>query len=450
MFMESYAVVDHGVRRKMEEMLNTWKGPVPGSIDSRPVFPPEIVGSIENALFASRASAAQRLGAKAPPGAHRDMATPPVRQRSATPQQQQQQQQHPYAQPQPQPQPPPPHAFPTGPYRGGSLPPPGPPPGAADGPGIDTLNSDIENLLVALQARQSIEASLQVSVQLAALGQLKELVQRRDLSPEQLAQVRTQVAQMSVNVPRHAAPPAAHAPPVLPPPPPPPPNYYGHISVPVPQPDHMTHPTHASHPLAYPPAAPAHHAPPPPPPPQPAAVPTSIDALLGQGALAALLAAKATPPARPPYAVPPHAPPPVPVPTPIQQPSPGAPRDPLALLAELRKAGIVAPTSASASAPPAPVPVGPPPAVPMPSAAAAAAAPNPLQLMEQFRRAGMLPPTSVAPNTLSPPPQQPPPPQGLPNPADLARILGLASALPNAKPQHVSPSPLARALKQQQ
>ena len=60
--MESYAVVDHGVRRKMEDMLVTWKSPVPGSMDTRPVFPLEVVASIEKALYVSRASAAQRLG----------------------------------------------------------------------------------------------------------------------------------------------------------------------------------------------------------------------------------------------------------------------------------------------------------------------------------------------------------------------------------------------------
>lgn len=50
-FMESYARVDQPVRRKMEEMLKTWKGPVPGSIDTKPVFPPDVVLPIETALI---------------------------------------------------------------------------------------------------------------------------------------------------------------------------------------------------------------------------------------------------------------------------------------------------------------------------------------------------------------------------------------------------------------
>lgn len=56
-FMESYAVVGSNVRVKMEEMLRTWKDPVPGSMDTRPVFPPETVRPIENALMRARAAA---------------------------------------------------------------------------------------------------------------------------------------------------------------------------------------------------------------------------------------------------------------------------------------------------------------------------------------------------------------------------------------------------------
>lgn len=58
-FMEAYALVDNNVRRKMDEMLKTWKEPVPGSIDTRPVFPPEVTRPIENALIKARTSAVQ-------------------------------------------------------------------------------------------------------------------------------------------------------------------------------------------------------------------------------------------------------------------------------------------------------------------------------------------------------------------------------------------------------
>lgn len=58
--MEAYALVSHDVRRKMDEMLKTWKEPVPGSIDTRPVFPPEVTRPIENALIKARTSALQQ------------------------------------------------------------------------------------------------------------------------------------------------------------------------------------------------------------------------------------------------------------------------------------------------------------------------------------------------------------------------------------------------------
>jgi pre-mRNA cleavage complex 2 protein Pcf11 len=58
-FMEAYVLVDNNIRRKMEEMLKTWKEPVPGSMDTRPVFPIEITRPIENALIKARTSALQ-------------------------------------------------------------------------------------------------------------------------------------------------------------------------------------------------------------------------------------------------------------------------------------------------------------------------------------------------------------------------------------------------------
>ena len=49
--MGAYSLVHAGVRKKLDEMLVTWKQPVPGSLDSRPVFAPEIIRPIENALI---------------------------------------------------------------------------------------------------------------------------------------------------------------------------------------------------------------------------------------------------------------------------------------------------------------------------------------------------------------------------------------------------------------
>ncbi|KKK17934.1 mRNA cleavage factor complex component Pcf11, partial [Aspergillus ochraceoroseus] len=36
-FMNAYTLVDSQTRRKLDEMLKTWKEPVPGSLDTRPV-----------------------------------------------------------------------------------------------------------------------------------------------------------------------------------------------------------------------------------------------------------------------------------------------------------------------------------------------------------------------------------------------------------------------------
>lgn len=58
-FMNAYTLVDSPVRKKLEEMLKTWKEPVPGSLDSRPVFPPDITRPIENALIKARTAAIQ-------------------------------------------------------------------------------------------------------------------------------------------------------------------------------------------------------------------------------------------------------------------------------------------------------------------------------------------------------------------------------------------------------
>ena len=90
-FMEAYALVDTSVRRKMDEMLKTWKEPVPGSMDPRPVFPPELTRPIENALIKAKTSFVQahqehlknqqqqlnRGRSTASPAGYRDTPTPP-------------------------------------------------------------------------------------------------------------------------------------------------------------------------------------------------------------------------------------------------------------------------------------------------------------------------------------------------------------------------------------
>ncbi|KAJ6053864.1 uncharacterized protein N7446_009876 [Penicillium canescens] len=63
-FMDAYSSVDAMTRKKLDEMLNTWKQPAPGSLDTRPVFPPEITRNIESALIKARTAALQQQQAR--------------------------------------------------------------------------------------------------------------------------------------------------------------------------------------------------------------------------------------------------------------------------------------------------------------------------------------------------------------------------------------------------
>ena len=73
----------------MEEMLKTWKEPVPGSIDTRPVFLPEVTRPIENALIKARTSAIQAHQEYArqqqPQGKNRAVPSPVPFRNTATP-----------------------------------------------------------------------------------------------------------------------------------------------------------------------------------------------------------------------------------------------------------------------------------------------------------------------------------------------------------------------------
>lgn len=86
--MGAYTKVDNATRRKMDEMLKTWKEPVPGSISTKPVFPLEQVRPIEHALMAARNAAfaahqssyqgQQQLLRGRQPVPSRDTPTPPT------------------------------------------------------------------------------------------------------------------------------------------------------------------------------------------------------------------------------------------------------------------------------------------------------------------------------------------------------------------------------------
>jgi len=65
-FMNAYSLVDQQTRRKLDEMLRTWKEPVPGSLDTRPVFPPEVTRNIESALIKARTAILENQKSRQP------------------------------------------------------------------------------------------------------------------------------------------------------------------------------------------------------------------------------------------------------------------------------------------------------------------------------------------------------------------------------------------------
>ncbi|KAI1418129.1 hypothetical protein F5Y13DRAFT_150631 [Hypoxylon sp. FL1857] len=345
-FMDAYASVDIPTRRKMDEMLRTWKEPVPGSIDTRPVFPPDVIRPIENALIKHRTTTlqSQREHARSQQqllGRGRPMSQGmPYRETPTPPGVYQPPPANGYYPPTSMPgtngsslvNPAqssaayPPHLSQTLPSR--STPQPMPaavafqPPqlggyGVQTGISIDSLNDDIQRLIAAFQAqiaRTPHDPSIQT--RLKALVDLQTILQTQNLPQDQLVLVKNQIADLAVTI---RAPPAQ-------------------TSTPTPVP----------HPVAV--------APPP-----PAAPKISLDSLFGPGTLATIVARNsATPqastPHPPPATVAVHTPPPQraepqrPV---VTQPlPPPPPSDPMALMNMLRLAGMLpAATPASGSTP---------------------------------------------------------------------------------------------------
>ncbi|KFZ06444.1 hypothetical protein V501_07407 [Pseudogymnoascus sp. VKM F-4519 (FW-2642)] len=327
-FMEAYALVDNNVRRKMEEMLKTWKEPVPGSIDTRPVFLPEVTRPIENALIKARTSAIQAhqeyarqqqplAGKNRPsPVPFRNTATPPLQHPNMAGNQypgsqypppygnQQQQQPGQYQ---------PPAA--TQPWQ--------PQPAQSRGYGvlddnIDTLNSDIARLITAAKsefAQNPYDGSIQT--RLKALLDLQSILGSQKLPPDQIALIKDQVKALS-----------AASKPQAPPPQPAP--------APVQTPVAVSQP--------------------------PAQQPSLASLLGGQNALAALLARststpRATPPPPPANVQPAHSQPSYTLPAypPAQGPTarpPSATPNPMSLLDQLRAAGLLPSEPAPTGAPP--------------------------------------------------------------------------------------------------
>ncbi|KAJ3499221.1 hypothetical protein NLG97_g524 [Lecanicillium saksenae] len=314
-FMESYAMVDNPVRKRMEDMLKTWKDPVPGSMDTRPVFSHELVRPIENALMRARAAsmpqsamAGRGRGAMMP---HRNTPTPPGM--------------HGYPQNagqvpgQYQNQPPGNHYRQITPQPGqpqGAYPPPGQYGAVPPGTNVDKLNQDIQNLIVATQAEFSQnphDASIQT--RLKALMDLQGVVQKSTLPPDQLELIKNKVNELAAVTRPSAAP-----------------SYTGQNLLP-------TRPSSGQYQqVTQPPAPPAG---------QRAQGQVSLDALLGQGALAALMARtgsnsnNSTP--NPPGSGAIRSPPPVQAQLPT--PAAAAPTDTMSLLDRLRQAGMLPPAA---------------------------------------------------------------------------------------------------------
>ncbi|KAL7918253.1 hypothetical protein ACQKWADRAFT_304541 [Trichoderma austrokoningii] len=285
-FMESYAVVDHGVRRKMEEMLKTWKDPVPGSMDTRPVFSHELVRPIENALMKARAASMPQQAQSAIPGRprsamfpNRNTPTPPGMRGYAGPAGNFPPQPHPFAngghpgeltagysgQQQPAPYPP---SSNSAPYN--STPAPFPPYGSGlplpSGISVETLSSDIQNLIVAMRAEfsQSPHDSGAQS-RLKALLDLQSVVQHSNLPPDQLELIKNKVTELAaVTIRATLGHSSANSTPIL---------------APVAPSSSLALPLHPPSTSVTPTPVPAAQS----------AAPVTLDSLLGKGAMAALL-----------------------------------------------------------------------------------------------------------------------------------------------------------------
>ncbi|EED15048.1 mRNA cleavage factor complex component Pcf11, putative [Talaromyces stipitatus ATCC 10500] len=186
-FMNAYTLVDQQTRRKLDEMLKTWKEPVPGSLDPRPVFPVEITRSIENALIKARTAALQQQQRNQPQDVlarSRSSAAPPSWTHTPTPPQG-----VPYRYPSAS------HAVNGHPQGHGSE---SHTPQQGQNVDLPALHRDIENLIGS--ARADFAASpFDVSIQqrLKALLDLQAILQRQQLPPDQLKLVRDQVSALA-------------------------------------------------------------------------------------------------------------------------------------------------------------------------------------------------------------------------------------------------------------
>ncbi|KAH8422974.1 putative mRNA cleavage factor complex component Pcf11 [Aspergillus melleus] len=213
-FMNAYTLVDSQTRRKLDEMLKTWKEPVPGSLDTRPVFPPETTRGIESALIKARTAALQQQQARSQQdilGRGR-VGTPPGWTNSPTPSQNMAR--YPSSA----------NSTPPMPYQRNGTghghqpadPRSTPTPQSQQHQTVDlsALNQDIETLITAARsdfANNPLETSVQQ--RLKALLDLQGILQRQELTQDQLRLVRHQVSTLA---PKPAIPTPQNLPPSIP------------------------------------------------------------------------------------------------------------------------------------------------------------------------------------------------------------------------------------------
>lgn len=225
--MNAYTLVDSQTRKKLDEMLKTWKEPVPGSLDPRPVFPVEITRNIENALIKARTAALQQQQARqqqelrsrprsvaTPPPAWKGSSTPTPAPYTASGQlangqnpvsnlvaagccnrllltiRQSYQMRNPQATPLPQ-------ALTQGNQYGQSV---------SDFVDLDSLYRDIERLISSAQtdfANNPVDTSIRQ--RLKALLDLQSILQQQKLPQEQLKLIRDQVSKLSATAPARVA-----------------------------------------------------------------------------------------------------------------------------------------------------------------------------------------------------------------------------------------------------
>ncbi|KAL8936920.1 MAG: hypothetical protein Q9211_003957 [Gyalolechia sp. 1 TL-2023] len=223
-FMGAYSLVPPHIRKKLDEMVKTWKEPVPGSTDPRPVFPPETTRPIETALIKYRtlafqtAQQQQRQHPMSPYGMTNSpypMTTPhPQWQHNATPPQSNGAYGLPSAQGYPQS-----NGYPQ-PAALYQLPYPTPAPYASQPPptqDLASLHRDIDNLISTTKHEFAARHwDTQLQTKLKALLDLQAIMRSQQLPPNQIQAVRDQVSQLAQTsrpaIPDPSLPPASMPP----------------------------------------------------------------------------------------------------------------------------------------------------------------------------------------------------------------------------------------------